>query len=86
MTSATFSTKMNMNTALALIEETPVEEEKNKAKFITIELKCRAGATAASAVSYKNCRNAGVSCREGQVSELQTISAVIYGQLARVCS
>ena len=44
---------MNINTALALIEETPVEEEKNKAKFITIELKCRAGATAASAVSYK---------------------------------
>ena len=44
---------MNSTNALSLIEETPVEDEKNKARFITIELKCRAGATSASAVSYK---------------------------------
>ena len=53
MNSTTFSPKMNVNNALTLVEETPVEDEANKARFITIELKCRAGATSASAISYK---------------------------------
>ena len=38
---------------LPLIEETPVENETNKEKFITIELKCKAGASTASTGSYK---------------------------------
>ena len=49
----TFYQKNNMHVALPLIKETPVENETNKEKFITIELKCKAGASTASTGSYK---------------------------------
>ena len=48
-----FYQKNDLNVALKLTREVPAEEEKDKSKFITIELKSQAGARGSNALTYK---------------------------------
>ena len=48
-----FYPKNDLNVALKLTPEVPAEEEKDKSKFITIELKSQAGARGSAALTYK---------------------------------